>query len=100
MIPMDAMEQSNSVSEQLIGAKRKRTPIPESGTLQLNGGNGTQINYLAKARTEKLKIIEGDSETFGDVLGMIDDYEGTYILFVVTSDHLEVNGQCDLRHTD
>jgi hypothetical protein len=36
----------------------------------------TQINYLVKARSERLRLIEGDAETFGDVLGMIDDYEG------------------------
>ena len=36
----------------------------------------TQINYLAKAVNEKLRLIEGDSETFGDVLSLIDDYEG------------------------
>ena len=42
-------------------------------------GNGpanvTHINYLMKARGERLRLIEGDSETFADVLGMIDDYE-------------------------
>jgi hypothetical protein len=38
--------------------------------------NVTQINYLVKARSERLRLIEGDAETFGDVLGMVDDYEG------------------------
>jgi hypothetical protein len=36
----------------------------------------TQINYLIKARNDKMKLIEGDPETFSDVLGLIDDYEG------------------------
>jgi len=36
----------------------------------------TQINYLVKSRMDKMKLIEGDSETFGDVLALIDDYEG------------------------
>ena len=42
----------------------------------------TQINYLAKARAEKLRLIEGDSESFGDILGMIDDYEGVSWFFI------------------
>lgn len=40
--------------------------------------NVTQINYLMKARDERLKLIEGDPETFTDVLGMLDDYEGWF----------------------
>lgn len=72
------MESPNPKSEP--SAKRKRTPIPDSAapppSIHANPSNVTQINYLAKARSEKLRLIEGDSETFGDVLGMIDDYEG------------------------
>ena len=64
--------------ESSTGAKRKRTPIPESAPHSSihPSGNVTSINYLVRARSEKLKLIEGDSETFSDVLGMIDDYEG------------------------
>lgn len=29
-----------------------------------------------KAKSERLRLIEGDSESFSDILGMIDDYEG------------------------
>jgi hypothetical protein len=29
-----------------------------------------------KARSDRMKLVEGDSETFGDVLALIDDYEG------------------------
>jgi hypothetical protein len=62
------------------GAKRKRTPVddpvsrpnPASG-----GGAGGMINYLVKSKSEKLKLIEGDTESFSDILGLIDDYEGT-----------------------
>ncbi|KAH6667546.1 hypothetical protein B0J14DRAFT_447535, partial [Halenospora varia] len=46
---------------------------------EMRGSTGTgvtQINYLVKARSERLGLIEGDAETFGEVLGMIDDYEG------------------------
>jgi len=60
-------------------AKRKRSPIDDvARTLPptVHPGSVTQINYLMKAKTDKLRLIEGDSETFGDVLGMIDDYEG------------------------
>ncbi|KAN0119199.1 hypothetical protein V8E51_001407 [Hyaloscypha variabilis] len=74
--------------EQQAGLKRKRSPVP--GSVGEDGrpvpgaaaaapkgvGNVTQINYLVRAKTERLRLIEGDGETFGDVLGMIDDYEG------------------------
>ncbi|KAG0651658.1 hypothetical protein D0Z07_1579 [Hyphodiscus hymeniophilus] len=59
-------------------AKRKRTPIDESARIlhPPMPPNITQVNYLKKSRGGKLRLIEGDSETFTDVLGMIDDYEG------------------------
>lgn len=70
------------------GEKRKRSP--ESSGSQGHGRitqaprlgeNATptaaaQINYLVKARSDRLKLVEGDSETFGDVLGVLDEYEG------------------------
>ena len=68
--------------------KRKRSPNtqedarlhPPATTIIGNAtpGNVTQINYLFKARSEKLGLVQGDTETFGDVLGMIDEYEGMY----------------------
>lgn len=82
------MESPNS--EQQPGLKRKRSPVPggagEEGwpviataggaAPKTSVGNVTQINYLVRAKAERLRFIEGDGETFGDVLGMIDDYEG------------------------
>ncbi|KAK6607408.1 C6 finger domain-containing protein [Botrytis cinerea] len=70
------------------GEKRKRSP--ESSGSQGHGRitqvprlaesatptAAAQINYLVKARSDKLKLVEGDSETFGDVLSMLDEYEG------------------------
>ena len=70
------------------GEKRKRSP--ESSGSQGHGRisqaprlsenvvptAAAQINYLVKARSDRLKLVEGDSETFGDVLGMLDEYEG------------------------
>lgn len=38
--------------------------------------NGPQINYLIKAPAEKVRVIEGNSDTFGDILDLIDEYEG------------------------
>jgi len=74
------MESPNPESSR--GAKRKGSPSlddanprPATGPT-IHPGNVTQINYLMKAKSEKLRLIEGDAETFGDVLGMIDDYEG------------------------
>lgn len=44
-------------------------PPPQSG-------NGAHINYLARANSTRLKLIQGDGEVFSDVLGLIGDYEG------------------------
>lgn len=65
------------------GLKRKRSP-DDVGQARVGGGvhpvNVTQINYLVKVRAERLRLIEGDAESFGEVLGMIDDYEGQLFL--------------------
>jgi hypothetical protein len=57
-----------------VSLKRKRSPMEDGRAI--HPGNVTQINYLMKAKSERLRLIEGDSESFGDILGMIDDYEG------------------------
>ncbi|KAI1495811.1 hypothetical protein F5X99DRAFT_402342 [Biscogniauxia marginata] len=44
-------------------------PPPQSG-------NTVPINYLSKAHSVKLKLIQGDSESFSDVLTLINEYEG------------------------
>jgi hypothetical protein len=91
------MESPNSGER--AGLKRKRTPVPgalEEGTSRaaptIHPGNVTQINYLMRAKAEKLRLIEGDNETFGIVLGMIDDYEGMFTL----RDRSVVTGSRDL----
>lgn len=73
----------DSLSDSSSSLKRKRTspnPNPESlGDRPFRGnvvGAGAQITYLVKAKPEKLRLIEGDGETFGEILAMIDDYEG------------------------
>lgn len=38
--------------------------------------NAIQTNYLTKVRSGKMSLIEGDAEEFGNILSMIDDYEG------------------------
>jgi hypothetical protein len=66
------MDSPNPAPETL---KRKRSP-DDIGPARVGGHPVTQINYLVKARPERLRLIEGDAESFGEVLGMIDDYEG------------------------
>ncbi|ORY67438.1 uncharacterized protein BCR38DRAFT_325302, partial [Pseudomassariella vexata] len=44
-------------------------PPPQSG-------NAVPINYLSKVNAAKLKLIQGDGDTFSDVLSLINDYEG------------------------
>ena len=80
------MEKSNTSTEHPLGAKRKRTPLADSAvplSIVANGTNSSQINYLVKAGPEKLGLIDGDAETFADVLAMIDDYEGEMLLYHV-----------------
>ncbi|POS86095.1 hypothetical protein EPUL_004440 [Erysiphe pulchra] len=60
-------------------AKRNRSPmryLVDENAGRLGQGNVTMINYMTKARSERLRLMEGDNETFSDVLGLIDDYEG------------------------
>ncbi|OBT42354.1 hypothetical protein VE00_06475 [Pseudogymnoascus sp. WSF 3629] len=64
------------------GGKRKRsisTAMPQQTRQPVQPqtpGNVPQINYLAKARSGKMRLIEGDADDFGNILGLIDDYEG------------------------
>jgi hypothetical protein len=65
--------------------KRKRSPVEEATarppppppSTAAHPGNVTPINYLVRAKPGRLRLIEGDSEMFGDILGTIDDYEGS-----------------------
>lgn len=73
------MDSPNPHQENL---KRKRS-TDDVGPPRVGGGGHpvTQINYLVRARGERLRLIEGDAESFGEVLGMIDDYEGERFFF-------------------
>ncbi|WYZ45512.1 hypothetical protein EsH8_VIII_000828 [Colletotrichum jinshuiense] len=44
-------------------------PPPQSG-------NSSIINYLSKANAGKLRLIQGEPDTFSDVLGLLNQYEG------------------------
>lgn len=39
-------------------------------------GNHPPINYLSRAQSTRLKLVQGDSESFSDVLTLINEYEG------------------------
>lgn len=39
-------------------------------------GNSSHINYLSKSTNGKIDLIQGDADTFADVLGLINSYEG------------------------
>ena len=39
-------------------------------------GSHVLINFLSKAHSNKLKLIQGDPDTFSDVLTLINEYEG------------------------
>ena len=75
-----------SPAPEIIGAKRKRSPMGGDDPVTrpapiAHSRDVTKINYLVKMKSAPFRLIEGDSETFGDVLGMIDDYEGVYLIF-------------------
>jgi len=71
-----------SPGPEILGAKRKRSPMVDDAVTRpapiTHSRDVTKINYLAKMKSTPFKLIEGDSETFGDVLGMLDDYEGMF----------------------
>ncbi|KAK9777276.1 hypothetical protein AB5N19_02310 [Seiridium cardinale] len=56
------------------GAKPHSDRIPQPPPPQ--SGNQAPINYLARNNVGKLKLIHGDTETFSDVLTLINEYEG------------------------
>lgn len=35
------------------------------------------INYVPRANAERLNLIQGDTDTFADIIGLIGEYEGT-----------------------
>lgn len=49
---------------------------PYSYVLTLTPGNGAHINYLSRASSTRLNLIQGDGEVFSDVLSLIGEYEG------------------------
>ncbi|ROW10485.1 hypothetical protein VMCG_01719 [Cytospora schulzeri] len=54
--------------------QQPRDRIPQPPPPQ--SGNGAHINYLSRASSARLKLIQGDGEVFSDVLSLIGDYEG------------------------
>ncbi|KAF3006944.1 hypothetical protein G7054_g6903 [Neopestalotiopsis clavispora] len=56
------------------GGKPHTERIPQPPPPQ--SGNQAPINYLARVNAGKLKLIQGDTETFTDVLTLINEYEG------------------------
>jgi len=80
------MESPNPINPDPTGTKRKRSiddgavrppPLPIHGSVGVptSGAAVTKIDYMKKG-SERLRLIEEDAQQFGDVLSMIDDYEG------------------------
>ncbi|KAI0600722.1 hypothetical protein F4775DRAFT_582626 [Biscogniauxia sp. FL1348] len=57
-------------------ADRIPQPPPPQPVLTIIQGNPVPINYLSKAHPVKLKLIQGDGESFSEVLTLINEYEG------------------------
>ena len=47
--------------------------------LTASQGSHVPINFLSKAHPTKLRLIQGDPDTFSDVLTLINEYEGEYL---------------------
>ncbi|CAJ2503582.1 Uu.00g109760.m01.CDS01 [Anthostomella pinea] len=56
------------------GAQAHADRIPQPPPPQ--SGNTIPINYLSKSHAAKLKLLQGDGDTFSDVLTLVSDYEG------------------------
>ncbi|KAI0020706.1 hypothetical protein F4780DRAFT_360963 [Xylariomycetidae sp. FL0641] len=66
--------------------KRKRDPADDSGSQAHadripqppppQSSNYCPINYLSKSHSAKLKLIQGDGDTFTDALALVHEYEG------------------------
>lgn len=54
-------------------------------------GNTVPINYLSRSLAVKLKLIQGDSETFSDILSLINEYEGKLADFQTQTSSLRCN---------
>ncbi|ROW07113.1 hypothetical protein VPNG_07366 [Cytospora leucostoma] len=54
--------------------QQSRDRIPQPPPPQ--SGNGAHINYLSRAASTRLRLIQGDGEAFSDVLSLISEYEG------------------------
>lgn len=39
-------------------------------------GDAGFINYLPRTNAEPLDLLQGDTDTFGDIVGLIGEYEG------------------------
>ncbi|RBQ80129.1 hypothetical protein VDGD_10319 [Verticillium dahliae] len=56
------------------GSQNNSDRIPQPPPPQ--SGNSILINYLTKSSTGRLELIPGDADTFSDVLGLLNSYEG------------------------
>ncbi|EEY15845.1 conserved hypothetical protein [Verticillium alfalfae VaMs.102] len=56
------------------GSQNNSDRIPQPPPPQ--SGNSFLINYLTKSSTGRLELIPGDADTFCDVLGLLNSYEG------------------------
>ncbi|KAI0476411.1 hypothetical protein GGR56DRAFT_642529 [Xylariaceae sp. FL0804] len=62
----------DAADDSVSQAHADRTPQPPPP----QSGNSVPINYLSRAHAIKLKLIQGDPDTFSDALAVISDYEG------------------------
>ncbi|KAJ3475660.1 hypothetical protein NLG97_g9383 [Lecanicillium saksenae] len=60
------------------GSGQHNYPSPQQNPLQQS--HGGYINFLPRPNAERLALIQGDGDTFGDILNLLADYEGMHSL--------------------
>lgn len=74
---------SSTPESSLTGTKRKHSPSAEEP--RSSAPAVTPIKYFVAPKGERLKVIQGDAETFSDVLAQLDAYEGMFLFHIASS---------------
>lgn len=85
--PLGHQQQAMSFSQGELIQEKDFAYWPQTGihVLTLIGGNPGGINYLSSLLPERLGLIQGDTETFSDIINLISEYEGDDFLMMIVN---------------
>ncbi|KAI1178847.1 hypothetical protein F4777DRAFT_535871 [Nemania sp. FL0916] len=72
--PLEADQHKRKRDATDDGSSQIHDRIPQPPPPQ--SGNAVPINYLSRSLAGKLRLVQGDSDSFSEVLGLINEYEG------------------------